>query len=121
MVDNGSPSKFMQVWSKCVLLHISFKLESESQKLYRLKKKMERQLHHTSDGSAIITNTPPQPQDGKTMVMAQIHPCWHDLASVMAIIIAWLVEAFLLILMGWIDFGRIALVEAFLLIFWCKI
>ncbi|XP_058201496.1 uncharacterized protein LOC131316183 isoform X5 [Rhododendron vialii] len=42
----------------------------------RLKKKMERQLHHTSDGSAIITNTPPQPQDGKTMVMAQIHPCW---------------------------------------------
>ncbi|KAI8573225.1 hypothetical protein RHMOL_Rhmol01G0262200 [Rhododendron molle] len=30
-----------------------------------------------------------------------------------------LVEAFLLILIGWVDFGRTLLVEAFVLIFWC--
>ncbi|KAF7124898.1 hypothetical protein RHSIM_Rhsim12G0105800 [Rhododendron simsii] len=42
----------------------------------RSKEKIERQLHHTSGRSAIITKTPPQPQDGKTMAMAQIHPCY---------------------------------------------
>ncbi|KAI8559319.1 hypothetical protein RHMOL_Rhmol04G0162900 [Rhododendron molle] len=45
----------------------------------------------------------------------------NDLASVLVVMIAWLVEAFLLILMGWIDFRRIVLVEDFLLIFWCQI